>query len=158
MNILSIDRPRSAGGGLLGLSLALNVFLLALIATHLLRPVLLPAPETRSESRLDRIAAALPADDAERFRAVLDRERPVYQPARESVSAAQRAVAAAIAHVPYDEAAVRDALQEWQANWRGFSARFSQVFLDAVGTLSDEGRARLAQASLAEDARRRKAD
>ena len=153
MKLLSLDRPRLAGPGLLGLSVALNVFLLALVGMHLLRP-----HESGPESRLDRLIAALPAADGERFHAVLDRERPRYEPAREAVSTAHRALAAAIARTPYDEPAVRDALQAWQASWRGFSGRFNEVFLDALRGLSDEGRARLAQASLTEDARRRKAD
>ncbi len=140
---------------LLGLSLALNAFLLALVGTHLVHATASPAA---FESPIDRLAASLPAEDAARFRAVIEARRSDYQPARDAVSAAHLAVAAAIDRVPYDEAALRSALQQWQESWRAFTARFDQAFLQAVSVLSDAGRARLAQAAIDEDARRRARD
>ena len=140
---------------LLGLSLALNVFLLALVGTHLVHAT---APAALAESPIDRMAASLSPDDAARFRAAIEARRPDYQPARDAVSTAHLAVAAAIGRVPYDEDAVRSALRQWQESWRAFTARFDQAFLGGVGVLSDDGRARLAQAALDEDTRRRRRD
>jgi uncharacterized membrane protein len=145
-------------GYLFGLSVALNVFLVALIAAHLVRPSLAPAAPPRGGGPLGRLIAQLPPDEADKVRAVLDRERPSYQAARDKVSAAHREVGAAIGRTPYDEAAVRSALADWQASWHEFSTRFNLVFLDAVRTLSDQGRARLADAARAEDARHRQAE
>jgi uncharacterized membrane protein len=145
-------------GYLFGLSVALNVFLVALIAAHLVRPSLAPAAPPRGGGPLGRLIAQLPPDEADKVRAVLDRERPSYQAARDKVSAAHREVGAAIGRTPYDEAAVRSALADWQASWHEFSTRFNIVFLDAVRTLSDQGRARLADAARAEDARHRQAE
>jgi len=151
-------RRLSSRGYLFGLSVALNVFLVALIAAHLLRPSLAPAAAPRGGGPLGRLIAQLPPDEADKVRAVLDRERPSYQAARDKVSAAHREVGAAIGRTPYDEAAVRSALADWQASWHEFSTRFNIVFLDAVRTLSDQGRARLADAARAEDARHRQAE
>jgi uncharacterized membrane protein len=143
-------------GYLFGLSVALNVFLVALVAAHLARST--PTAPPRGGGPLGRIIAQLPPNEADKVRSVLDRERPSYQAARDKVSAAHREVAAAIGHTPYDEAAVRGALADWQASWHEFSTRFNLVFLDAVRTLSDQGRASLADAARAEDARHRQAE
>jgi len=140
---------------LFGLSVALNVFLVALVGAHLIRPSLAPDAAPHRGGPLGRMIAQLPPDEADKVRAVLDRERPSYQAARDKVSAAHREVAAAIGRTPYDEAAVRNALADWQASWHEFSTRFNIVFLDAVRTLSDQGRARLADAARADDARHR---
>ena len=135
----------------------LNVFLVALVVAHLARSGWRPRRATQRRP-LGRIIAQLPPDEADKVRSVLDRERPSYQAARDKVSAAHREVAAAIGQTPYDEAAVRSALADWQASWHEFSTRFNLVFLDAVRTLSDQGRARLANAARAEDARHRQAE
>ena len=145
--------PRRAG--LFTASVALNLFLVMLLAAHLLRPTLAPAAPPHGEGPIGRIIDGLPASDAGRMRAVLDRALPERTAARDRVSAAQREVAAAIARTPYDEAAIRRALLAWQASWQDFSTVFNTELIEAIRTLSDEGRARFAAAALAEDARRR---
>jgi uncharacterized membrane protein len=151
---------RRARGLLFGGSLALNVFLLALVGTHLFGPMLAPLLTSGraggEEGPLGRMIAALPAGDAQRFRAVLDRERPAYQPEREAARVAHRALAEAVAKKPYDRAVVQQAIQGWHESSRHYAARIDQALLDALDEVSDEGRARLAQASLAEDARRQR--
>ena len=146
--------PRS---GVLAASLALNAFLVALLAAYLLRPALAPSAPGRGNGPIGRIVDALPDAEASRMRAVLDRARPERDAAREKVAAAQRTVAAAIAKRPYDEAEVRRALDAWQASWQDFATDFDQMLIQALGTLSDDGRARFAAAALAEDARHRHA-
>ena len=145
-------------GRLFGLSVALTVCLAPLGVAQPARPRLPPSAPPRGGGPLGRIIAQLPPNEADKVRSVLDRERPSYQAAREKVSAAHREVAAAIGRTPYDEAAVRGALADWQASWHEFSTRFNLVFLDAVRTLSDQGRASLADAARAEDARHRQAE
>ncbi len=142
---------------LLGCSLALNAFLLALVGTHLVHATA-PVATNAPESPIDRMAASLAPADAARFRAAIEARRPDFQPARDAVSAAHLAVAAAIGRVPYDPDAVRSALEQWQESWRAFTSRFDQAFLASVGVLSDDGRARLARAAADEDARRRRRD
>ncbi len=137
---------------LLGLSLALNVFLLMLVGAQWVHAT---APAA-SGNPIDRMTASLRPDDAARFRAAIEAGRPDFQPARDAVSAAHLAVAAAIGRTPYDPDAVRRALEQWQESWRAFTTRFDQAFLGAVGAVSDDGRARLAQAAIADDARRQR--
>ncbi|MCL2428951.1 MAG: periplasmic heavy metal sensor [Alphaproteobacteria bacterium] len=158
MSATALLRPPRPRALLLGLSVALNVFLIAMIGAHLLAASFAPAAMPRSTGQLGKLIAALPEPDAARARAVLERERPFYQPARDHVSAANGAVAAAIAKTPYDEAGLREALAAWQTSWQGFATRFNVVFLDVVRSLSDQGRAELARAALAEEARRKRAE
>ncbi len=146
--------PRS---GVLAASLALNAFLVAWLAAHLLRPAVAPSAPGRVNGPIGRIVDALPDAEASRMRAVLDRARPEREAARDRVAAAQRAVAAAVAHRPYDEAEVRRKLAGWQASWQDFATDFDAVLMEALRTLSDDGRARFAAAALAEDARHRHA-
>jgi uncharacterized membrane protein len=151
MTSVVLRRPRNS---LYAGSLALNVFLVALIAMFLLRPLLGWGGHHGPADPMERLAEALPADDAARFRGVLDHERPAYQPARDRILGTHMAVADAIAQSPYDRSRLVDALGAWQQSWLQFTTTFNATFLNAVGSLSDAGRARLAEA-IREDDRRR---
>ena len=93
----------------LGISVALNVFLVAILAAFVARPLL--AEKRPRYGQIGRMIDALPAADALRMRAVLDRARPEQADERARVSAAQREVAGAIGRTPYDEAAVRRTIE-----------------------------------------------
>lgn len=140
----------TARGFLLGASVALNVFLLALLGTQLWHDRT-PKPE----NPIERMTATLPEPDAARFRAAMEAERPSYQPARDGLSAARLDVAAAIGRVPFDPDRLAAAMRRWQESWRVFAARFDQALLAAVTAISDAGRAKLAEAAIAEDTRHR---
>lgn len=131
---------------LLWLSIAGNLFAGALIGAHMAtgRPV----GSGGLEGVVERMARDLPPADAERFRAVLAHERPWYDLARRTMDDSREALSQAIAHQPYDEAAVRARMQEWQARWVETSSRFGESLLSAISSLSPEGRTRLAEASL----------
>jgi uncharacterized membrane protein len=152
---MTVARGSTRRGILLGASLGLNLFLAGVIGAHMLRPMLAGPPPGSAEGPLGRLIGALPPDDAQRVRAVLERERPNYVDARMQISVARREVAAAIARTPYDEAAVRAALSDWHDSLQRFAARFDVALLEALGTVSDHGRTRLADAITAEDARHR---
>ena len=131
---------------LLWLSIAGNLFAVALIGSHMATGR--SAGSGGLEGAVERMARDLPPADAERFRAVLAHERPWYDLARRNMEDSREALSQAIAHQPYDEAAVRARMQEWQARWAETSSRFGESLLSAIGTLSPEGRTRLAEASL----------
>lgn len=140
-------------GRLLWTSLGLNVFLLALIlarVAHVGRQEVAPPPH---EAPISRIIAALPPEDAMRFRAVLVARRGAILPARAAVSAAQGRLAEAIRHRPFDSPAVTAALADWREKWQRFAMIFNSAVLAGLATLSDDGRARFADAAQAEDAR-----
>ena len=127
------------------LSLALNLFLVALIGAHLLRAADRPDPPPRTlDGAIERIASALPPSDAKQFRTVMLQEKPHYQPAHDRMEQARQDFNQAISRDPYDEQAAQNAMHSWQADWTNFMQKFGDSFLRATGTLSPEGRAKLA--------------
>lgn len=126
----------------LWLSLAGNLFTGTLIGGHLMHHPQRGPPGI--EGAAERMARDLPPADAARFRAALDRERPWYDMARRRMADARTDLAQSIAETPYDEAVVRARLMAFQARWAETSDRFGQSLLTAIGTLSPEGRAKLA--------------
>ncbi len=127
----------------LWLSIAGNLFSATLIGAHLAtgRP---PGPPGLAGAA-ERMARDLPTADAARFRAALDHERPWYDTARHRMAEARADLSRSIAQNPYDEAAVRERILTFQARWAETSSRFGDSLLTAIGTLSPEGRARLAE-------------
>ncbi len=128
---------------LLWLSIAGNLFSATLIGAHLAagRP---PGPPGLAGAA-ERMARDLPSADAARFRATLDRERPWYDMARRRMAEARADLSHSIAQNPYDEAVVRERMVVFQARWAETSGRFGESLLTAIGTLSPEGRAKLAE-------------
>lgn len=129
---------------LLFASVAGNLFGAALIGAHLLRPArAMPG----LDGAVEHMARDLPTDDAERLRAVLARERAWREDARRRMDEARAELSRSIGSVPYDEAAVRARMAALQARRAEASGRFGEVLIVAIGTLSPEGRARLADAA-----------
>ena len=136
---------------LLWLSIAGNLFSVTLIGTHMAagHP---PGPPGLAGAA-ERMARDLPAADAARFRATLDREKPWYDMARRRMAEARTDLSRSIAQNPYDEAAVRERMLTFQARWVETSSRFGESLLAAINTLSPEGRAKLAETAQASGAR-----
>lgn len=130
----------------LWLSLAGNLFAAPLIGAQFFMRH--PPGPPGLEGVVERMARALPPDDAARFRSTLAHERPWYDLARRQMDEARAQLSRAIAQQPYDEAAVRGRMQDWQARWIETSSRFGDSLLTAIAGLSPEGRTRLAEASL----------
>ena len=59
---------------------------------------------------------------------------------------ARRALSRAIGRTPYDEAAVRQAMHDWQQAWLDWSNDLGASLLKAFADLSPDGRRRLAEA------------
>ena len=130
---------------LLFLSVAGNLFSVALIGTHW--ATRRPHGPPGLEGAVERMARDLPPVDSTQFRAVLARERPWYDQARRRMDAARADLSRGIAQDPYDEALVRVRMLELQKSWFETSGRFGQSLVLAIGTLSPEGRQRLAHAT-----------
>jgi uncharacterized membrane protein len=129
------------------LSIALNAFLVALVAAHLLAPRLAAGGPAPRGGMVGRIIAVLPPEDAIRFQAQLDAGRPRYQPARDRIDAARHVLVETMAADPYNDAAVRAALTDYQDSWRAFSRQFDDVFLAALAALPPAVRAHVARAA-----------
>ncbi len=138
-------RQRFGSGRIFGASVALNLFLAGLVGAHLVRGRLADAAPPDG-SMIARITATLPPEEAKRFQSRLYQARAQYEPARDRIGLARRALAEAIAETPYDRASVQAALLAYQESWRSFFARFDPAFLDALGTLTPAGRASLVSA------------
>jgi uncharacterized membrane protein len=126
----------------LWLSIAGNLFAAALIGARLAAGS--PGPPGLAGAA-ERMARDLPPADAARFRATLDRERPWFDAARRRMAEARADLARSIAQNPYDENAVHERMAAYQARWAETSGRFGDSLLTAIGTLSPEGRAKLAE-------------
>lgn len=148
MNTLTHTRARPAWIWLaLALSTVLNLFLLGVIAGHFLgrggqREVAL-TPMARA---LERAEAVLSPADAAAFRATLDREGPRFGQSAEQVTAARRALARQIAAEPFDPRATSQALAVWRASSDRFVGDLSGPLIDALASISPEGRRRLVDA------------
>lgn len=95
---------------------------------------------------VNRIEAALPAEDRPRFRAVLDAEREGYAQELAALRAAGTTVDAAMAREPFDPAAMREALAEWSTRWAAFNTAFTGTMVHAMQAVSPAGRAQIAAA------------
>lgn len=130
---------------LLFLSLAGNLFSVALIGSHV--AMQRPPGSPDLDRVVDRMARSLPPADAAQLRAVLAQERPWYEQSRHGMEEARADLSRAIAQTPYDEPAVRARMQALQTRWVETSGRFGESLLMAIRTLSPEGRAKLANAT-----------
>jgi uncharacterized membrane protein len=136
---------------LLGVSLALNAALLAF--PGMLRPgtVVASAHPPRAERSgfermVGRIEASLPVEDRPAFRQVMEAERSRYAPSLEAVRQARRGVDEAIRRDPFDEAALRAALEAFSARWVAFNDAFGETLVHALAAVSPAGRAQVAAA------------
>jgi uncharacterized membrane protein len=132
---------------LLSFSVVLNLFLLGVIAGHLLGHRFGSPPlavggtlVTRAVARAE---AALDPADAAAFRAVLARDRPRFAQSAEQVGVARRALARQIAAEPFDPRAATQALAAWRTSWDRFMDDFSAPLIDALASISPQGRQRL---------------
>lgn len=122
-------------------SVACNLFLLALVGVQVLRP---HGGSSGMTAMVERMARDLPADDAARFRAALAHEADWRQEARQRMDEARAELSRSIMQTPYDERLVRARMVSLQQVWAESSNRFGDSLIAAIGTLSPEGRARLA--------------
>ncbi len=129
---------------LLWLSLGLNVFAVTLLAVPHLRPGHPPGPP-HFDTLIERLARNLQEPDAARFRDSMARERPWWELGRQKLDEARQAVGRSVGHEPFDPAAVHAALQAMQQRVVEGATRFDDSLVMALGTLSPEGRARLAE-------------
>jgi uncharacterized membrane protein len=127
----------------LGASIALNVFLVALIAAHLVghrhgekRP--------RPTMRIDMLAATLPPADGDKLRAALQARKDIAA-AIDDFHAAQDRVRAVLRAQPFDEAALRQAMAEAQARHRTVETAIHDLIAGVAGQMSQEGRDKLAE-------------
>ena len=129
---------------LLFLSVAGNLFAVALIGSHLAMRA--PHGPPSSAAIVEHMARDMPPDDAARFRDIMSQDKQQNDLARARMEAARRALSRAIGSTPYDEEAVRHAMHDWQQAWLEWSNDLGASLLKAFAGLSPDGRRSLAEA------------
>ncbi|TMJ01899.1 MAG: periplasmic heavy metal sensor [Alphaproteobacteria bacterium] len=131
-------------------SLALNLFFIGTIGALVVRHYVMPAQPAATErprtaaARMERLAAPLPAADAEKLRAAFRAREAAAESAREALNRAFDRVNAALRREPFDPAQLRAALGEVRAARPGYEQVMQEIYLTAATAMSAEGRARLA--------------
>ncbi|WBV44396.1 periplasmic heavy metal sensor [Pseudoroseomonas cervicalis] len=139
----------------LGAALALNLVLAALLLAPALGlwPAEPPPPRPDLAGFQARLAEALPAAERQPFLRILEAARPEALAALDRHRALRERTETLLGQEPFDPTALRAALQEARQQWQQFSITLEDSLIDAVTTLSPEGRHRLAEAM-----RQRRAD
>jgi len=125
-------------------SIALNVFLIAVIGAHVVSHWH-GGRDRRVELRIDRIAATLPADDADKLRAIFMSRLGEIQAASDSYQRAQDVIGLTLTTEPFDPAALRIAMADARAKRLALEVELQDVLASTAAQMSGEGRAKLAE-------------
>jgi uncharacterized membrane protein len=131
-------------------SLALNLFFLGLLGAGAVRHYLTPSspavvePSRTAAERIDRLAATLPPDDADKLRAQFRARDSSLEAAHKAYRKAQQAVRAALRAEPFDAATVRSAMTESRGARQALDTALQEVIALAAGQFSAAGRHQLA--------------
>jgi len=132
-------------------SLALNLFFVgtvgALAVRHYFAPPqpMMPSPPRTAAARIERLAAALPAADAEKLRATFRARETAAEGARETLTRSFEAIQAALRTEPFDAAKLRAAMTEARPARAAFEQIMQEIIATSAPTMSAEGRAKLAE-------------
>jgi uncharacterized membrane protein len=131
----------------LPVSLALNLFLIAVIAGHIIRlRQIAVAPATSMFARaLANAEASLSKPDAARFAAVMGRDEPRYSQAVQELAQARAEFERRLTAEPFDKDAADQAFQNWQQSWNNMMNRLRTPLIDALSEVSPEGRQKLVE-------------
>jgi uncharacterized membrane protein len=140
---------RSSRWLLLG-SLALNLFFIGTIAALAVRHTVAPVQQAASErprtaaARIERLAAPLPAADAEKLRAAFRAREAAAESARENLNRAFERIQAALRAQPFDEAQLRAAMTQVRAARPVYEQAMQDILVAAASEMSPAGRSKLA--------------
>ena len=121
-------------------SVLLNLFLLALIAGHLLGNGVYQGEGAVIARALTNAQRSLAPNDATAFRDVMTREAPQFAAAARTLQASRSVLAHRISAPSFDRAQTEAALARWRQDWMRFTGDFSGPLLDALGRLTPQGR------------------
>ena len=151
MTMITLDSQDRASRLLLIGSLALNLFFVgtagALTARHYIAPAQLPPVERArtAAARIERLAAPLPAADAEKLRAAFRERAGAAEGARDALNAAFERVQAALRAEPFDPAALGTAFSAARAARPAYELAMQQIIAAGAQAMSHEGRSKLAE-------------
>lgn len=126
----------------LTLSVALNVFFIFLIASHVWRHQQYQRQD-RTERFFARAASELSKDDVQKLEQVLGPHRPDLRSDELELKRARQRVVEALKAEPFDPDAFRRAVEEAWGRRTVFENQFLKSFIEAAQRISPEGRRRL---------------
>ena len=129
---------------LLWTSLGLNLFAAALIAGPHLWHRHPPGPPD-FDMIIDRVTRSLPSGDVGAFRDAMARGRPDFDTGRLHLAEVRAQVARVLAAPTFDPAAARTVLEAMRKQLHDGSERFDEHLIAALGNVSPQGRAKLAE-------------
>jgi uncharacterized membrane protein len=134
---------------LLLVSLALNLFFVGVGAAYVVRhyfsaPPAATAIDRSPAARIDRLAATLPAADAEKLRGEFRRQQAGVDAARDNYRRLQDVIRQTLRAEPFDPAAMRTAMAEARAARQAFDHALQGVVAAAAEQMSVAGRNKLA--------------
>jgi len=125
-------------------SLALNLFFVGIAVAMAIRA---PAPPTWDRDvfvRVERIAATLPAADADILRGQLSTRRQALEDAQHQFFTARGQIHAALRADPFSADDMRAAMSKTRAARQNFDQTLQGIFADAASKMSKAGRSALA--------------
>jgi uncharacterized membrane protein len=131
-------------------SLALNLFFIGTIAALAVRHTFAPVQQAASErprtaaARIERLAAPLPAADAEKLRAAFRARAAATESARENLNRAFERMQTVLRAQPFDEAQLRAAMAQVRAARPLYEQAMQDILVAAASEMSPAGRAKLA--------------
>lgn len=130
----------------LTISIGVNVFLAAVILTHLwFHRASMPAHSADVRPRMERMAASLPAGDGDTLRAVFAGRSDAVTAETTAYHQAQEAIRAALRAEPFDPAALQAAMAAARDRRRALEIELQGVIADTAAKISMAGRAKLAE-------------
>ena len=146
---MTMTMPDRSSRWLLVGSLALNLFFVGTIGALAVRHYVMPATQATTErprtaaARIDRLAAPLPAADADKLRAAFRAREAAAEGARDTLNRAFERMQAALRAQPFDPAQLRGALADVRTGRPPYEQVMQEIYLSAATAMSPEGRARL---------------
>ncbi len=150
MTVAPTTIPDRASRWVLLASLTLNLFFVgtigALVIRHYVTPLQFTAPDRprTAAARIERLAAALPAPDAEKLRAAFHAREAAAEGDRDTLNRAVERIQAALRAEPFDVALLRAAMTEARAARPLYEETMQDILVTAAVAMSQEGRTRLA--------------
>jgi len=146
----TLPTQHRASRWLLLASLTLNLFFVGTIGALAIRHFVAPSQQGATErprtaaARIERLAAALPAADAEKLRAAFRARADAAEGARDKLNRAIERIQAALRAQPFDVAPLRAAMAEARTARPLYEEAMQDILVTAAVAMSQEGRDRLA--------------
>jgi uncharacterized membrane protein len=148
---MTMAMPDRSSRWLLIGSLALNLFFVGTVGALALRHIMAPPRQAETErprtaaARLERLAAPLPAADAEKLRTAFRARATEAESARDALNRAYERVQAALRAQPFDAAQLHAAMADARAARPLYEVVMQDILAAGAAGMSSAGRARLAE-------------